>query len=227
LLRSAIGAQWASPTVNRRSTRSGFVGGRIILGFALAGSVIGTLAVAPMVGASTTPATSAPTVTVALTTTVIDRPWFTTEQYYLGLLNCTRTGGWVLSDGTCRGYGSGHYSAYVAPIAYNYGLSDKVSRPYARLLAVKALCAHDADGDLGYRLRRAGYTRWTWGENIGCRDGYSTAKAAVLASHLSFQAERSTSGGHWRNIKNLSYRAVGIGVWRYGSRTRLVVDFYI
>ena len=164
--------------------------------------------------------------TVALTTTAIDRPWYTTERFYLGLLNCSRTGGWVLSDGSCRGYGSGHYSAYVPPITYNFGLSDFVTRPYSKLLAVKGLCSHTADGDPGTRLRRVGYTRWTWGENIGCRDGYSTAKAAVLASHLNFQSERSSNGGHWRNIKNRAYHWVGIGIWRYGSRTRLVTDFY-
>jgi hypothetical protein len=197
---------------------------RLILGLAIAGSVVGSLAAAPAVGASTTSVPVASS--ISLTTTAIDKPWYTVERYYLGLLNCTRTGGWVLSDGTCRGYGSGHYSAYVAPIAYSYGISDKVSRPYAKLLAVRALCSHTANGDPGYRLRRAGYLHWTWAENIGCRDGYSSAKAAVLASHLYYQKEKATNGGHWRNIKNAKYRYVGIGVWRYGTRTRLVIDFY-
>ena len=72
----------------------------------------------------------------------------------------------------------------------------------------------------------AGYTSYRWGENIGCRDGYSTAKKAVLASHLKFQAEKSSNGGHWRNIKNSAYKYIGIGVWRSSSRTRLVTDFY-
>jgi hypothetical protein len=161
-----------------------------------------------------------------LSTTTVDKPWYSTERFYLGLMNCTRTGGWVLSDGTCRGYGSGHYSTYVAPLTYTYGISDHVSRPYAKLLAVKALCSHTANGDPGYRLRKAGYTRGWWGENIGCRDGYSSAKAAALASHLVFQAEKSTNGGHWKNLKNRNYRWVGIGIWMYGKRERLVVDFY-
>jgi hypothetical protein len=181
---------------------------------------------APAASAATTSVATGPDGTIQLTTTVIDRPYLSVEKYYLGLVNCTRTGGWVLSDGTCRGYGSGHYSPYRAPLTFSWGISDNVSRPYAKLLAVKALCTHTADGDPGYRLRRAGYTRWTWGENIGCRDGYSTAKAAVLASHLKFQAEKSTGGGHWKNIKNSAYHWIGIGVWRYGTRTRLVTDFY-
>jgi hypothetical protein len=226
LRRSTTGVQWTSPTLDRRSPRRGSLRARIILGFALAGSAIGSLAVAPSVGAATALPTHAAITTAALTTTAIDRPWFTTEQFYFGLLNCDRTGGWIQTDGTCRGYGSGHFSAYVAPILYSYGLSDKVTRPYAKLLAVKALCAHDADGGPGDRLRRAGYTRWTWGENVGCRDGYSTAKAAILASALNFQSEKSANGGHWQNIKSRSYHWVGIGIWRYGSRTRLVVDFY-
>jgi hypothetical protein len=186
-------------------------------------TLLGSLAVAPSVGAA-----SGGTVqpTGALTTTTIDRPWYSTELFYLGLVNCTRTGGWVLSDGTCRGYGSGHYSAYVRPLSLAAGISDTVSRPYARLLAIRNACTHFLDGDPGYRLRRAGYLSWTWGENIGCRDGYSTAKAAVLASHLYFQSEKSTNGGHWKNIKNPKFAWIGIGIWRYYSRTRLVTDFY-
>jgi hypothetical protein len=229
LLRSTTGAHRASSrtmtTVTIEKTRK--ARGRWILGIVIAGSVIGSMALAPSVGATTKVASGpTPSSSVALTTTAIDKPWYTVERYYLGLVNCTRTGGWVLSDGTCRGYGSGHYSRYVKPLAYSYGLSDKVSRPYATVLATRGLCSHTADGDPGTRLRRAGYLSWTWGENIGCRDGYASAKAAVLASHRVFQSEKSTNGGHWRNIKNAHYRYIGIGIWRYGSRTRLVTDFY-
>jgi hypothetical protein len=218
LIRSRSGAQRASSSP-RRIRRSLGVATALV-------AIVATLAAGPAAASTRTLAGADAGATVQLTSTAIDKPWFSVEQYYLGLVNCTRTGGWVLSDGTCKGYGSGHYSAYVAPITYLYGISDKVSRPYAKLLAVKALCSHTADGDPGYRLRRAGYLHWTWGENIGCRDGYSTAKAAVLASHLKFQAEKSTNGGHWRNIKNAAFHFIGIGVWRYGSRTRLVTDFY-
>jgi hypothetical protein len=149
-------------------------------------------------------------------------PWYDVETYYLKLLNCTRTGGWVLSDGTCKGYGSGRYSKYVAPISRSSGLS-AVSRRWAKHLVLGNACTH---GDVRARLVAAGYRSWTWGENIGCRDGYSSARKAVLASHLKYQAEKSTGGGHWKNIKNANFRWVGIGVWRYGTRTRLVTDFY-
>lgn len=217
MIRPTIGAHAASS--HSGPTRRGFVG------LAIAAAVLASVWAAPGVAAFT--AVAAPSGTpVALATTTVDKPWYTVERFYLGLVNCTRTGGWVLSDGTCRGYGSGRYSAYVAPLTYSFGLSDRVSRPYAKVLAVKNLCSHFVGGSPSDRLRRAGYYRYTWAENLGCRDGYATAKAAVLATHLKFQAEKATGGGHWKNIKNPSYRTIGIGVWRYGTRTRLVTDFY-
>jgi hypothetical protein len=149
------------------------------------------------------------------------------EVYYLRLLNCTRTGGWVRTDGSCAGYGSGRYSSYVRPLSLSAGISDRVSRPYARLLAIKAQCTHTLNGTSpGTRLAAAGYRSYNWGENIGCRDGYSSAFTAVLQSHLNFQSERSYNGGHWRNIKSTNFTMVGVGIYRYGSRTRLVTDFY-
>lgn len=149
-------------------------------------------------------------------------PWYDVELYDLKLVNCTRTGGWVLSDGTCKGYGSGHYSKYVPPLKLSSGLS-KVSRIWAKKLAVNNKCKH---GDVSGRLQAAGYTSYVWGENIGCRDGYSSAKKAVLLSHRQFQAEKSTGGGHWKNIKNPRFKYIGIGVWKYSGRVRLVNDFY-
>ena len=45
-------------------------------------------------------------------------PCYAVETYYLGLLNCTRTGGWVTKDINCKGYGSGNYSPVrAAPLA--------------------------------------------------------------------------------------------------------------
>jgi hypothetical protein len=214
LLGSTQGAQMASGRSHVRPA----------VGLFLALSLLGSLAAAPSVGATTASTVQIRTATT-LTSTVI-RPWYSIEVYYLSLVNCTRTGGWVMRDGTCRGYGSGRYSAYVRPLSLSYSISNRVTRPYARLLAIRGVCSHFFDHDPGYRLRRAGFTGWTWGENIGCRDGYSTAKSAVLQSHLYMQAEKATNGGHWRNIKNARFNYIGIGVWRYGNRTRLVTDFY-
>ena len=147
--------------------------------------------------------------------------WHAVELYYLDLLNCTRTGGWVLKDGTCKGYGTGTYSKYVAPLKLRAGISD-VARRWARKIAIEGTCRH---GNPGARLKRAGYTGYAWGENIGCYD-IKSAYASVLATHRAFQKEKSTGGGHWKNIKNARYRLVGIGVWKANGHTRLVTDFY-
>lgn len=148
-------------------------------------------------------------------------PWYAVETYYLRLLNCTRTGGWVRTDGSCAGYGSGRYSTYVAPLKRSDGIS-AVARYWARKIATEGACRH---GDPGARLRKAGYRAWTWGENIGCWD-LASAYKSVLASHRAFQAERSSGGGHWKNIKNARFKYVGIGVWKANGHTRLVTDFY-
>ena len=198
---------------------------RALTALFLVATVLGSLAAAPTVGATTAGTYRIASVTT-LTTTTIDRPWYTIEGFYFGLVNCTRTGGWVQRDGTCLGYGSGRYSAYVRPLARSYSIADKVSRPYAKLLAVRNLCSHFADHDPGYRLRRVGYTHYTWGENIGCRDGYSSAKAAVLSSHLYFQAEKSYGGHHYLNLINPRFTHVGVGIWREGGRNWFVTDFW-
>ena len=149
-------------------------------------------------------------------------PWYAVETYYLKLVNCTRTGGWVRANGSCAGYGSGHYSKYVPPLKLGSKLS-VVSRSWAKHLAVVNACSH---GDPGVRLRKAGFNGWAWGENIGCGWATSDVYASVLASHRAMQAEKSTNGGHWKNIKNPRFNLVGIGVWKYGSRIRVVNDFY-
>jgi hypothetical protein len=191
---------------------------------AIAAASLATLIAAPSVLGATSVGMKAGT---SLASVPYASPtWLSAEQWYLGLLNCTRTGGWVLADGTCRGYGSGRYSAYVRPLSRSAGISDHVARPYARLLATRNLCSHTALGDPGYRLRLAGFLNWNWAENIGCRWGYTSVRAAILASHRAFQAEKSTNGGHWQNIKNSRLTTVGIGVWKYGTQVRLVTDFY-
>ena len=151
-------------------------------------------------------------------------PWLSVEKYYLGLLNCTRTGGWVQSDGGCVGYGSGRYSNYVAPLTLSAGISSRVARPYAQLIATRGICSHYADGDPGDRLNRGGYSSYRWAENLGCRSG--NPYSAVLASHLFFQSEMSANGGHWRNIKDARFSVVGVGIWVASGRVRLVSEFY-
>jgi uncharacterized protein YkwD len=146
--------------------------------------------------------------------------WGAVETYYLRLMNCTRTGGWVTSGGSCSSPGG----RSVAALRLDSGISSKVSRPYAKLLATGNDCSHFMGGNPGNRLSRAGYTSYIWAENIGCRSG--NPSSAVLGSHLFFQAEKSSNGGHYVNLMNAKYDRVGIGVWVSGGRVRLVVDFY-
>jgi uncharacterized protein YkwD len=146
--------------------------------------------------------------------------WASVETYYLGLMNCTRTGGWVTSTGACSSPGGRN----VAPLKLDSGISSKVSRPYARMLAINNECSHFIGGNPGTRLRAAGYTSYRWAENIGCQSG--SPRAVVLSTHLFFQSEKSYGGGHYVNLMNPAYDRVGIGVWVSGGRVRLVIDFY-
>ena len=154
-------------------------------------------------------------------TMALEARWESVETYYLKLINCTRTGGWVKKDGHCDGYGSGRYSKYVAPLKASAGIAN-VARKWARHLVDENACGH---GDPGARLRRAGYHPSWWGENVGCNN-YAGVYDAVLQSHRSMQAEKSYGGGHWKNIKNSAYKYAGVGIWRDHGRTRVVTDFY-
>lgn len=147
--------------------------------------------------------------------------WHAVEVYYLGLMNCTRGGGWVLASGRCSSPGG----SGIKPLILNAGISNKVSRPYAKFLAQRNICTHFADGNPGDRLHRAGYPG-DYRENIGCRDA-SSPYASVLDTHLFFQDEKPCSNYcHWANIMDPRMTEVGIGIWVIGDRVRLVVDFW-
>ena len=149
--------------------------------------------------------------------------WASVERYYLGLMNCTRGGGMVTSSGSCSSPGG----SGIAPLWIDAGISAKVARPYAKLLATTGVCSHFYGGNPGSRLHRAGYTSYRWAENLGCRSA-SSPFASVLGTHIYFQSERSwrPQGGHWVNLMNAGYDRVGLGVWVSHGRVRLVIDFY-
>ena len=146
--------------------------------------------------------------------------WASVERYYLGLMNCTRTGGWVDSGGNCDSPGGRN----VAALKLSAGISSRVARPYAKKLATSGQCSHFIGGNPGDRLERAGYDSYRWAENLGCRSG--GAKSAVLGTHRFFQSEKPYNGGHYRNLMDPKFSQVGIGVWVSSGRVRLVVDFY-
>ncbi len=149
--------------------------------------------------------------------------WAAAERYFLGLMNCTRGGGLVTSSGACSSPGG----SGIAPLFIDRGISDTVSRPYAKLLAASGVCSHFDGGNPGDRLRREGYTSYRWAENLGCLSA-SSAFASALGTQLYFQSERSWSppGGHYVNLMNPAYDRVGLGVWISGGQIRIVIDFY-
>jgi uncharacterized protein YkwD len=184
----------------------------------------GTFTVVPKPAAATKPAATARATTTHIPRTgggtVGSGSWGSVERYYLKLMNCTRTGGWVTSSGNCSSPGGRN----VAALRLDAGISTKVSRPYAKKLAVNNMCTHFSGGNPGDRLRRAGYHSYRWAENLGCRSG--NPYSAVLGSHLFFQSERPYNGGHYVNLMNSAYDRVGIGVWVSHGRVRVVIDFY-
>ena len=148
------------------------------------------------------------------------------ERYALRLVNCTRTGGWVQADGSCKGYGSGRHSNFRAPLRFHSGLADDVAWPWARRIARAGYCGHSLAGqDVDERFRRAGYRDPDNGENVGCSYAWGPRRM-VLRTHRMMQSERSYGGPHWRQMKDPDFRTVGIGVARAGGQTRIVLDFY-
>lgn len=146
--------------------------------------------------------------------------WAAAEAYYLRLMNCTRTGGYVTSSGDCSSPGGRN----VAPLWIDQGISAKVSRPYAKYLAETGICSHFADGNPGTRLRRAGYDSYRWAENISCPKSMDVMALMVYTQQY-FQAE-GWGGGHYINLMNAEYDRVGIGVWVANGRAEVVIDFY-
>lgn len=150
------------------------------------------------------------------------------ERLALRLLNCTRTGGWVRADGTCRGRGSGKHSRRMPPLRRHAGISSRVAFPWSAELVRAQVCAHNIDGlpEVGRRFAQAGFQHAYFGENIGCAWGGMSVRDMVIRTHVSMQAEKRDSGGHWRNMKNRGYRSVGIGVASLDGWTTIVYDFY-
>ena len=174
----------------------------------------GNASTQPATNTTSQPATQSPGAAVG------GGSWASVERYYLGLLNCTRTGGWVAANGACTSPGGRD----VAALVLDAGISSTVARPYAKYLAERGACDHFLDGNPGSRLRRAGYTNYRWAENLGCPSG--DPKRGAVSSQLFFQSEKPYNGGHYVNLMNAAYTRVGIGVWVHQGNVRIVSDFY-
>jgi hypothetical protein len=170
---------------------------------------------------ATSGTTGSATVQIATGGSVVgSASWHAVELYYLQLMNCTRGGGWVTAGGDCSSPGG----SGIAPLILSSGISDRVSRPYAKSLATRDICSHFADGTPGDRLRAQGYAG-DYRENLGCLGGNPYASA--LSTHLFFQSEKPCGGYcHYANIMSASMKYVGIGLWIVDGRLRLVIDFW-
>jgi hypothetical protein len=156
-------------------------------------------------------------------------PWHGSEVYMMALLNCTRTGGWVTSSGACSSV-THHVMPAQDALYLDAGISEKVSRPYAKILAEKGLLTHYLYGSTPKtRLAAAGYSGRAWGENLTRPS--SSGGSGMIQSEIFFQNEyRCARGGcefgHYYNVMYGGYRRAGIGVWVAGGGVRVCIDFY-
>ena len=127
----------------------------------------------------------------------------------------------ISKSGKCSGGGS----RSVRPLRLDAGISSKVSRPYARKLAMSGACSHFSGNSPSNRLRRAGYSSPRWAENLSCPRGMSASSGALYSMRY-FQNEKAWNGGHWRNLRNPQYDRVGIGIWAANGRVIVVTNFY-
>jgi hypothetical protein len=150
-------------------------------------------------------------------------PWYGSEVYYLRLMNCTRTGGWVTSGGTCSSV-THHTLPAQGPLRLSSGISNNVSRPYAKYMADNRLLSHTLRGTTAHsRLCKAGYCGGGWGENIASPG--STGSGGMISIEIYYQNEYWCRCEHYANIMNGHFGQVGIGVWLSKS-VRVAIDFY-
>jgi uncharacterized protein YkwD len=151
-------------------------------------------------------------------------PWHASELYYLKLMNCTRTGGWVTSSGACSSE-THHTLPAQSALSLNASISNKVSRPYAKYMADRRLLDHYLYGSTPHsRLCAAGYCGASWGENIASPS--SSGKAGMIAVEIFYQNEYWCRCEHYYNIMDPYFHQVGIGVWVSKGVVRVSIDFY-
>ena len=144
-------------------------------------------------------------------------PWYSTEKYFLSLINCDHTGGWVSSSGVCTGRGSNGRAA----LTLNATISNGASRPWAKYLAQTSQLYH---GCPSCRLAAIGYSNAWWGENLAWWSGTPTSGA--IQAVLFFQSEKASLGGHYVNMMDSRGRSAGVGVWQANGRVVFCIDFW-
>ena len=150
-------------------------------------------------------------------------PYHSYELYYLALMNCTRTGGWVTPAGDCSTI-THHTLPARGALSFNNGIANAVSRPYARALALTGTLTHYLNGTTPHeRLTAGGYPSGAWGENIASPS--NPYQGGMIAVEIFFQNEYWCRCAHYYNIMNSHFNQAGVGIWVEGG-TRVVIDFY-
>ena len=152
-------------------------------------------------------------------------PWHGSEVYYMALMNCTRTGGWVTSRGTCSSV-THHTLPAQGGLSLNSGISNAVSRPYAKFMADKRLLSHYlcfGGCSPPARMCAKGYCGGSWGENIASPS--STSTGGMVSIEIFYQNEYWCRCEHYANIMNGHFRSAGVGVW-FSNSVRVAIDFY-
>ena len=149
-------------------------------------------------------------------------PWYASEVYYMNLMNCTRTGGWVVRSGSCSTE-THHTLPAQGRLLLDAGISSKVSRPYAKYMADNRLLDHYLRGTTPHsRMTAQGYPGIT-GENIASPS--TSGKAGMIDIEIFYQNEYWCRCEHYYNIMLPYFRRAGVGVWVSNS-VRVSIDFY-
>jgi hypothetical protein len=152
------------------------------------------------------------------------RPYHDSELYYLSLMNCTRTGGWVTGSGECS-TATHHTLPAQGTFAFSDAIADAVSRPYAKALADTGTLTHNLYGTTTHgRLCQGGFCGASWGENIASPS--NPGAGGMIAIETFFQSESPCRCAHYLNIMNRYFHRAGVGVWVSSGVTRVVIDFY-
>jgi hypothetical protein len=152
------------------------------------------------------------------------RPYYASEVYYMALMNCTRTGGWVTVGGTCSTE-THHTLPAQGPLRLNADISNKVSRPYAKYMADRKILDHYAYHDPHWRLCNwGGYCGGSWGENIASPSNAS--KFGMIDIEIFYQNEYWCRCEHYYNIMAPFLNQAGVGVWVANGVVRVSIDFY-
>jgi hypothetical protein len=150
-------------------------------------------------------------------------PWYASEVYYWRLMNCTRTGGWVTSNGSCSSV-THHTLPAQNALRLSAAISTSVSRPYAAYMADNGLLSHYLRGTNPHgRMCKAGFCGGGWGENIA--SPRSVGKGGMISIEIFYQNEFWCRCEHYGNIMNRYFSQAGIGVW-FSKSVRVAIDFY-